>query len=406
MCATLFIGCTEEQVRIEKDVIIVIPGLQGSVLYDAEHDVLGWAAEDLDDIAAMEKGFRYEAMNFTEDGEPANIYSATLKPITFDTDIEKWKYGVNLENFARAAGSLLGLTPTVVKGLAQSIESAYENTNQEVIVYQYDWRRSNVVEAEKLEKFINDNGYTDVKFVVHSMGGILVSQYLARSAENINKCSLLISLGTPYFGSIELTKYMETLKLPGSEVLTVEFGINYPSAFELLPSAVFNSTSHFTEGQTSLIVDGAYKSYEDAMIYYSTNTSWGLKEDGTPKPMFNALTEFHNSMFTEDGKHITSLVNTYYLQGSGRDTTVSINYTDGKYDANGNKVQPLGDGIVPLYSGICGLSEDAENVIIIMDDPTLPNNEGYVGHMGFPSQPRTIEAVLRILATVEEPNKA
>ncbi|MDR0752298.1 MAG: hypothetical protein LBF12_06955 [Christensenellaceae bacterium] len=382
----------------EKSAIIVIPGLQGSILYDPVTNTPAWSAEDFTEVSLLMDALEYGYLKFNDDGLPDNEVSERLVTPDFYSASAKWKYGVNLEEVAKVKA--FGLTPTVVKGLTLAIEEKYQGTEQEVLVYQYDWRRSNVEEAEKLENFIEGHGFTDVKFVVHSMGGILVSQYLARSQANIEKCSLFVSISTPFYGSSEITKYMETKKLPGS-FIHLKVGVDFPSAFELIPFAKFNNTAHFEEGATSLMVDGEYLSYSDAIAHFGENTEWGQNSLGEPKSMFSRLDDYYSSMFLSDGRHITQLVNSYYIQGNGRETTVTVSYKDGVYYPDGNITQNLGDGIVPLYSGICGLSVDAENVILIEEDSTLPDKEGYVGHMALPSQPRTIAEVLKLLESVE-----
>ncbi|MDR0695944.1 MAG: hypothetical protein LBF68_00155 [Christensenellaceae bacterium] len=392
------VGCDKNSpIDSGRSAIIIIPGIQGSVLYDPETNESVWAAETGNDVMQLANSLETGKMDFHEDGYPANEISMRLLAPDFFTAPDNWKYGVNLEQLATIPA--LGLTPTVIKGLVLSIEDKYKDDDTDVLVYQYDWRQSNVTEAEKLEKYINDHNYTDVKFVVHSMGGILASQYLARSQSNIERCSLFVSISTPYLGSSEITKYLVTNKLPGS-IFSLKIGVNYPSAFEILPFIQFNETEHFESHQTSLIVDGDYKSYDEAIEFFKTGTSWGKKADGSPKIMFNSLSSYYQAMFLSDGSHITSLVNSYYIQGTGRPTTVTVSFEDGNYIAENDIKQDLGDGIVPLYSGICGLSVDAENVILIQEDPSLPNDEGYVGHMALPSQPRTIEEVLRLLELV------
>ncbi|MDR3185426.1 MAG: hypothetical protein LBU04_01235 [Christensenellaceae bacterium] len=385
---------TEEE---KNEAIIILPGIQGSVLYEPESNTIGWAAEDGDDLIAFLKGLREKVMFFNENGEPANEMSEKLVPPVYDNVIEKWKYAVNLTEIAKIP--LVGLSPTVIGGLAKEVEKAYEGSDQTVLVYQYDWRRSNSVEAAKLEKFIKERGFTDVKIIAHSMGGILASQFFARSKANRDICSLYISMGTPYLGSLEMPKYMETSRLPNS-FLTLPFGVNFPSTYELLPIERFNKSNQFSSGETALMVDGSYLDYSSTMEFYSSSTKWGVKESGDPKPMFATLPEFSSKMFLENGDHITSLVNSYYMQGIGHSTIVTVCYENGEYVEEKDIRQTKGDGIVPLYSGICGLSETDPRVIIFERDTSIPNDEGSVGHMAFPSQPRIVEKILYLLSTV------
>lgn len=115
----------------------------------------------------------------------------------------------------------------------------------------------------------------------------------------------------------------------------------------------------------------------------------GLKNDGTRKPGIQLSQDAKNNVFTSDGKHISTLVNTEYIQGNGIETIIGIKAVDSSLKnisvINSNE----GDGMVALYSGICGLSTEASNVHII-------NN---VTHGDMLSCEETINLITNLIST-------
>jgi pimeloyl-ACP methyl ester carboxylesterase len=119
--------------------------------------------------------------------------------------------------------------------------------------FPYDWRLGLEFNAERLDAQIDAWGYAKVNLVGHSMGGLLARTYIATSA-HAEKVEKVISVGSPYLGSPDLTWEMRTGAIPDVvfEIGGVEFGIadasiyniirNSPGMMQLLPSnACFTS---------------------------------------------------------------------------------------------------------------------------------------------------------------------
>ena len=78
--------------------------------------------------------------------------------------------------------------------------------NREVYVFSYDWRKSNSISAEKLnkeiQKILQETGKTKVDIVAHSMGGLVASSYYSKYGSG--KVDKIITCGTPYEGAPSL----------------------------------------------------------------------------------------------------------------------------------------------------------------------------------------------------------
>ena len=111
----------------------------------------------------------------------------------------------------------------------------------------YDWRLSNVVSARRLRDKVmpalvqwRENGHPDAKLVLvcHSMGG-LVARWFLEKLEGYKDTRWLITLGTPYQGSMiavdalvnGLSKALGPLQVDLTKLVQ-----SFPSMYELLPT--------------------------------------------------------------------------------------------------------------------------------------------------------------------------
>jgi len=95
------------------------------------------------------------------------------------------------------------------------------------IEFPYDWRRDNRVAARRLKMLIDSrlpqwrkfSGAADAKVILlaHSMGG-LVARYYLEVLEGWPDCRLLITLGTPFRGSLNAVNFLAN----GYKMLTVD----------------------------------------------------------------------------------------------------------------------------------------------------------------------------------------
>lgn len=307
--------------------IVIIPGIMGSKLYNSGTKI--WpSAFKLDQLKCNENGI--------------SIYPNITVDNT-DTD---------------GAGATCRL-------LYQSLSAEFGG-HYDVFLFSYDWRKSCAAAAQKLQTRLSN--YTNVVIVAHSMGGLVASKYLALSSSNQNKVSKLITLGTPYNGSVKALNVFETGAATGflnndSWITTViknkikEIVCNLPGLYELLPtSRHFLKEAGYIRNNSSLI------NTHSASYSFMKNRSWGKKQDGSTKQMFNQAISFHNSLLTNN-IHIannTSIVECYKIYGYGKNTPTCVNY-----DSNGDIYLSFnndGDGTVISSSAICSQSKTANRI--------------------------------------------
>lgn len=130
--------------------------------------------------------------------------------------------------------------------LLLSLQSDYE-----VYSFPYDWRRAPSYHSDRLTEFIDEklksSHHKQVTLVGHSMGGLVIMHYLigekskAHAAKNIKR---VVTLGTPYRGSIEAVVMLSKADNPKLEIARKLNGNNdapkllrtLPGAYHLLPA--------------------------------------------------------------------------------------------------------------------------------------------------------------------------
>lgn len=424
--------------KAEKRAIIILPGIMGSGLYDGESEDsvplwdpfycnVEWAyylnhkggfnvsAEDLGDlveellplidkIMAQSDDSVFKIMAVDEDGEP--VHPDRVKPATMDyQNPERLRYGV----FKNALSAY------------QSLNERYGD-RAEVSVFNYDWRIDVTVCAELLEKYINDKGYDDVVIVAHSMGGVVTSQYLARSQKNRDKVSCFLSLNSPLLGGVSALQMLENTGIiinnvvndlskidvvagyldslfPGSQqgfgvemlrdVVQEDFLtlMNIKPIFQLLPRPELLDSKHFYniwefenyEKRTGFVkVNGEDLTTKEELLDFYKSRPFSKKTDGELKAQLNGLEDFWDSVFFEkngERVHVTSLVNTHYFTGLNVSTPLYVDYDapmvnnkPSYSDALFNEalgMSRMGDSTVLTYSATANNSIHSPNVHLV-----------------------------------------
>ena len=392
--AMLILPMACEQPKPEKKAIIILPGIMGSNIIDAETGDPLWAP--------MKKGLKMFELDFPKDLTKILMDPNIKKLINFEGEgglyewLDKMKVNPdgtsNHKNTAQVIGD--DGMPLYDKASTYGTLEYYEKTynflhekfspEYDVRMFEYDWRLDNMSSAIALEKFINDHEYTDVTIVAHSMGGVLASTYIARSEENQQKISKFISLGTPFYGSHKAIRVPENpLSLVGDDMSgmvdkikkilgeakfedayarLLDFVHNLPTIYQLIPYA--GMCGAYTEQYPELkdlgiiTIDGvAVKSYDEFMTFLKG------REFSNDSYVDNMIKWQDEQFVMKDGKkvHASTVVDTRYLVGNDLETELCVNYVDGVMkDCTFSK---LGDGTVPLYSATCGLPVTDSKVI-------------------------------------------
>lgn len=397
-----FYGCT----RKEKKAIVLIHGICGGALYDDNGQAV-WAMDMIDtsELTALltDPYGLIDKMSLDEDGKsPYNLRPA-------DMNDERGRY------------TMLSMFEPLQDALSEEFSDEYE-----VVVWQYDWRLDNLYSAKKLDQFIQSKGYDKIVFVTHSMGGNVVSQYLADNEKNKAKVELFIPLSTPFFGSIEAYYFLTeglfsnvggllnsvpmeqgrvdfspyyTGIIPnlvnGIKPLLKELGGNLPSLYMLSPFEEYSADPEYATGETPVRIDGVYITHTDAHEYFK-GLDIAKKKDNSPKPGFELYKAYQAGHLVEiDGKlkHISNTVNTHYIVGYGIKTlkTLDINTETGR--VQGIEQNLWGDGVVSIYSGTAGNPKDAANVYIL---------EGS-SHLSITTDQQCVDKVVEIIRLFRRP---
>lgn len=340
---------------------------------------------DVLDLVTGEDGFINALKVDKNTGESVR----NIKPATSETDSHV-KYGVL----------------NVYKQTYDSMVAEYGD-EAEISVFNYDWRLDNVENGRLLEEYINSKGYDEVILTSHSMGGNVVSCYLARSEENRSKVKLYCAYAPSLLGSVDALAYIEDpmrlgdmLDIDGiksmlpdvaagmvdSIVETVlndvmaDFIRGFTSLYQLFPSPYLMDSAQYshTGSDYMITIDGKPIETREELIEFYASRPWAFNEDGEPIYVFQKeangktrLENFFDSAYvaTDAGLvHSTTLVNTVYFVGtgiSGRERAAYIT------DANGDIVLDRtynsydGDNMVLVYSATAALGPDAPDAYVI-----------------------------------------
>jgi len=207
--------------------VLIIPGIMGSELY--ENGELVWInkakiADYTKDLFLLESLGLDERGNPMKSVSPGNIVQKVLTVDIFErliSDLEQQKY-INGENY---------------------------------FTFPYDWRLDLKKSRELLKEKIAESkkGFNKIDIVAHSMGGLLVKDYIKQyGSENINK---LILVGTPHLGAPKAAKTL----LEGDTDIPMnilnkntmkQLSLNMPTIYQLLPNQkyfdIFNGYINFS----------------------------------------------------------------------------------------------------------------------------------------------------------------
>ena len=257
-----------------------------------------------------------------------------------------------------------------------------------VYLFSYDWRKSNVETAEKLDAFIDeitDGGKVKVDIIAHSMGGLVSAHYLRNHDEKVDK---YLSFGTPYEGAPSAYNTLSSRSLAGgfADVLIEKFvGIkadicnSFVGMIELLPTQrmleKYPYQHVYNENLNSFnrILNNSYRNYDEILkaaadanvseIADLETVDYGMSvaAEGDRYNQFVENSKLYRVNGERDGEVILMhRPNSMFFVGNNHPTVVS-GYFPGNQDILSNVYAistPEGDGMVPLYSATMGLTFD------------------------------------------------
>ncbi len=217
-----------------KHLVIVLPGISGSVL-----------AKNGEEVWGTSTGAIWRAV--TSGG--GSIRDLAIKGAD-DPSLDDLGDGVTATRLVQDLHILPGLWKidgytALVSRLKSSLEI---EAGRNLFEFAYDWRRDNRVAARKLaraakgwlDQWRQASGASDAKLVLvaHSMGG-LVSQYFLEVMGGWKDTRALVTFGTPYGGSLNALGYLANGFSEGVGPLKVDLSstlASFTAVYQLLPA--------------------------------------------------------------------------------------------------------------------------------------------------------------------------
>ena len=199
--------------------VIIVPGILGTELYNGND--LVWA-----DALRMSKDVNDQ---FLTDNLILNEQGNSIKNIETGDIIRRIKVALITDI-------------NIFEKLINDLQLLGYEEGSNLFVFPYDWRLDLDLTAEKLRQRVEDiktiEGVDQVDIVAHSMGGLVVKNYLSQDGgASINK---LIFVGTPHLGAPKSGKVLLRGDRLGNPLLEEdriqEISLNSPSTYQLLPS--------------------------------------------------------------------------------------------------------------------------------------------------------------------------
>ncbi len=211
-----------------RDVVILLPGITGSVLANASGKEVWSPSAGAVWRAVTSGGGSIEGLELRPGNDGGGVTAPRLIPdVTIVPGLIKIDGYTKIENYLVAA---LGLT-----------------RGRNYFPFPYDWRLDNRVNGRRLEtqalewlrQWRSSSGASDARLVLigHSMGG-LVSRYFLECLGGWEHTRALVTLGTPHQGSLNAVDFL----IHGIKKGVGPFGLDltpllrsFPSVYQLLP---------------------------------------------------------------------------------------------------------------------------------------------------------------------------
>ncbi len=212
-----------------RDVVVLLPGITGSVLANAKGKEVWSPSAGAIWRAITSLGGSIKDLELDPGGDAGGITAPRLIP-----DVTIVPGLIKIDGYSRVEQYLvaqLGLAP-----------------GKNYFAFPYDWRLDNRVNARRLEQqalgWLNawraSSGAADARLILvgHSMGG-LVSRYFLECLGGWQHTRTLITLGTPHRGSLNAVDFIVHGMKKGIGPLGLDLSPllrSYPSVYQLLPT--------------------------------------------------------------------------------------------------------------------------------------------------------------------------
>jgi pimeloyl-ACP methyl ester carboxylesterase len=218
-----------------KDMVILLPGITGSVLQKDGSDI--WAVSGQAVWKALSSfGASLENLVLRGDDPSVDDLGDGITASRVMPDVHIVPGLVKIDGYS-ATSRMITEQFDVIRGSLHSDKPA------NFFEFPYDWRRDNRQSARRLHALIQDHlprwrrysGAAQAKVILlaHSMGG-LVSRYYLEVLEGWRDCKALVTFGTPYRGSVNALDFLAN----GYKKLFIDLTEamrSFTSVYQLLP---------------------------------------------------------------------------------------------------------------------------------------------------------------------------
>jgi Lecithin:cholesterol acyltransferase len=216
------------------DVVVVVPGISGSVL-----------AKDGKEVWGTSSGAIWRAISSGGDSIKALALTAGADP-----NIDGLGDGITATGLIQDVHIIPGLWKIDgYSAMIARLQSALGlELGKNLLEFPYDWRRDNRFSARCLQRLSREwlkrwrdrsgNAKAKLILVAHSMGG-LVSRYFLEVLGGWKDARALITFGTPYRGSLNALGYLANGYAKSIGPLTVDLSItmrSFTAIYQLLPA--------------------------------------------------------------------------------------------------------------------------------------------------------------------------
>ncbi|MBE6685893.1 MAG: hypothetical protein E7591_01525 [Ruminococcaceae bacterium] len=249
--------------------------------------------------------------------------------------------------------------------LYNTLYKKYSKTH-DVLFYSYDWRMPSIDNAKLLDELVDNEGYTDVSFICHSMGGIAAAQYLTLSEDNVGSTEKVITIGTPFGGSAKALMVLQDGRYFNFAVMKKnvrELALNISAIYELLP------TEYAVNASGGYIVNnGKIFNFEESVEFIKDHARFEKDKDsnGTNKTLYQNALKSQSSLISEKGHIIADdRIDVYMIAGFNNETVKKIVETD--YLFSDTESTYFGDGTVSCESAVFYNGELFDNPVYFVD---------------------------------------
>jgi pimeloyl-ACP methyl ester carboxylesterase len=221
-----------------KDMVVILPGILGSVLQKDDKDLWAVSGQAIWQILTK-SGEAIRNLKLAQDDPEAENLGDGIRATSLIQDTHLIPGFWKIDGYTRTARLITDNFDVTPGDIYNDPDDKAANFYQ----FPYDWRRDNRANARILKKLIDKrlkcwrekSGASDAKVILmaHSMGG-LVSRYYLEVLEGWQDSRALFTFGTPYRGSLKAVNFLangyKQLFLDLTEVMR-----SLTSIYQLLP---------------------------------------------------------------------------------------------------------------------------------------------------------------------------